>query len=75
MIPTPLSPVEKSTSKSSWWKVWGQQDHTMVTNFVVPGPGVQEQDGRGPTLHWSLQTLPLTLGAVGPAPVTQSSDE
>ena len=47
----------------------------MVTNFAVPGPGMQEQDGRGPTLHWSLQTLPLTLGAVGPAPVTQSSDE
>ena len=63
MIPTPLSPVEKSTSESSWRKVWGQQDHTMVTNFVVPGPGVQEQEGRGahPALE-SADPPPHTWG-------------
>lgn len=47
----------------------------MATNFPAPGPGVQEQQGRG--VHSALESAdppPHTWGR-GPAPVTQSSDE
>ena len=37
----------------------------MATNFPAPGPGGRSSRGEGSTLHWSLQTLPLTLGAGG----------
>ena len=75
MIPTPLSPVEKPTSKSSWQKAWGLAGPRHGHQLPCAWARGQEQQGRG--VHSALESAdppPHTWGR-GPAPVTQSSDE